>query len=165
MAASSADTARQAAQVEPLDLDRPWRATEGRYPRARRPSPFSCVPRDQLDALRRGGSGAAWRHCDLDQVTYSPSTHGPPLPSVAAVPRPDEHLQWQLDFGNRLRELRLRAELTQEELAHAAGLDRTYVGSVERGHRNPSLLSMWRLARVLSVSPASFFDGNPERRG
>ncbi len=43
--------------------------------------------------------------------------------------------------------------LSQEELAHDAGLDRTYVSSCERGRRNIGLLNIYRLAAALRVSP------------
>lgn len=58
-------------------------------------------------------------------------------------------------FGERLRQLRLAAKLSQEELALAAGLDRTYVSSCERGHRNVTLETIGRLADALSVDPAA----------
>ncbi|MEI6203273.1 MAG: helix-turn-helix transcriptional regulator [Enhydrobacter sp.] len=57
-------------------------------------------------------------------------------------------------FGAAIRRLRLRAGLSQESLAAAAGLHRTYVGSIERGERNPSLVNIERLASALGV-PAS----------
>lgn len=60
-------------------------------------------------------------------------------------------------FGIRLRELRLRADFSQEELAARAGLDRTYVSGVERGIRNISLTNIWKLATALGISPALFF--------
>lgn len=52
-------------------------------------------------------------------------------------------------FGMRLREIRLKKELSQERLAELAGLHRTYVSSVERGERNISLENIDRLANAL----------------
>lgn len=61
-------------------------------------------------------------------------------------------------FGAVLREARHDAELSQEELAHQAGLDRSYVGSVERGERNVSLFNIVRLSRAINIPPAELFD-------
>ncbi|WP_199099256.1 helix-turn-helix transcriptional regulator [Dyella sp. ASV21] len=54
--------------------------------------------------------------------------------------------------GPALRQLRERAEISQEELAFRAGLDRTYVSGIERGRRNPSLKSLQRVAEQLGKS-------------
>ena len=58
-------------------------------------------------------------------------------------------------FGNRVRELRKKKGLSQEGLALESGLDRSYVGGVERGERNISLENIEKLARALGVPPAS----------
>ncbi|HZU12269.1 MAG TPA: helix-turn-helix transcriptional regulator [Chloroflexota bacterium] len=60
----------------------------------------------------------------------------------------------KLLFGTRLRELRQERNISQEELAARAGLDRTYVSSCERGRRNIGLENLYRLAKALGVSPA-----------
>ena len=57
-------------------------------------------------------------------------------------------------FGARVRELRQAAGISQEELAHRAGMHRTYVGSVERGERNVAILSLRKIATALRVTPA-----------
>jgi transcriptional regulator with XRE-family HTH domain len=54
--------------------------------------------------------------------------------------------------GLAFRQLRERGEISQEELAFRAGLDRTYLSGIERGRRNPSLKSMQRIAAELGVS-------------
>lgn len=61
-------------------------------------------------------------------------------------------------FGQRVRRLRAEVGLSQEALAHRAGLDRTYVGSVERGERNISLDNIWLLADTLGVRPSQLID-------
>ena len=63
----------------------------------------------------------------------------------------------QITFGNRIRELRQAKGISQEELAEKAGLDRTYISSVERGKRNISLLNIERLAKALGVKPRQLF--------
>jgi transcriptional regulator with XRE-family HTH domain len=57
-------------------------------------------------------------------------------------------------FGNRVRELRKKKGLSQEGLALESGLDRSYVGGVERGERNISLENIEKLARALGVHPS-----------
>jgi transcriptional regulator with XRE-family HTH domain len=54
-------------------------------------------------------------------------------------------------FGRAIRELRQAQGISQEELGYRSGLDRTYVGGIERGERNPTLWSMLRLAGGLAV--------------
>jgi transcriptional regulator with XRE-family HTH domain len=62
--------------------------------------------------------------------------------------------QRRVAFGSRVRALRTARGWSQERLAHEAGLDRTYVGSVERGERNIALDNIWLLADTLGVAPA-----------
>ena len=64
----------------------------------------------------------------------------------------------QKAFGNRLHELRQEQCLTQEELAHQAGLNRTYIGDIERGEKNITLGSMVKLAKALGIKLRDFFD-------
>ena len=58
-------------------------------------------------------------------------------------------------FGEVLREVRTRAARTQESLALDAGVDRTFVSLLERGKRQPTLETLFRLAAVLEISPAT----------
>lgn len=55
-------------------------------------------------------------------------------------------------FGRVLKELRLKANLTQEQLGFEAGLERVYVSLLERGQRSPSLVIILDLAKALAVS-------------
>ena len=57
-------------------------------------------------------------------------------------------------FGRNVRELRRQKGVSQEELAHEAGMKRSYVSDVERGTRNPSVRALGRLATALDVPPA-----------
>lgn len=58
------------------------------------------------------------------------------------------------NLGDRIRTIRQGKGLSQEELAFKAGLDRTYVGSVERGERNISVLNLERIMRALGSTTA-----------
>lgn len=60
-------------------------------------------------------------------------------------------------FGMRVRALREARGYSQEALADLARLHRTYVGGIERGERNVSLLNIWRLADALGVDPSALF--------
>lgn len=72
---------------------------------------------------------------------------------MASPPRNDRADLKSL-FGEQLRELRLASGYSQEELAHRAGLDRTYVSSCERGRRNLTLEAIVKFADALSVKPS-----------
>ena len=58
---------------------------------------------------------------------------------------------WRAVLGKNVRRIRQQRGLTQEQLAFEAEIDLTYVGGIERGKRNPSLLVMARIANALSV--------------
>ncbi|WP_370030036.1 helix-turn-helix domain-containing protein [Qipengyuania mesophila] len=61
-------------------------------------------------------------------------------------------------IGLKLRAAREAAGLSQEGLAEKAGLDRTYIGGVERGERNISILSLKKIANALDLSLKAVFD-------
>ena len=63
----------------------------------------------------------------------------------------------KLLVGKRVKELRNRLGISQEELADLAGLDRTYITSVECGKRNISIVNIEKLATALNVTLAEFF--------
>lgn len=56
-------------------------------------------------------------------------------------------------LGVNVRKLRLAADLTQEQLAAEAGMERSYVSDLERGTRNPSVAALGRIAEALQVEP------------
>lgn len=62
-------------------------------------------------------------------------------------------------FGRNVALIRRARALSQEQLADHAGMHRTYIGSVERGERNISLMNIHRLAQALDVSPAILISG------
>jgi transcriptional regulator with XRE-family HTH domain len=64
----------------------------------------------------------------------------------------------RVTFGKRVREIRLQRGLSQEKLAELADLHRNYVGGVERGERNVSLLNIVKIARGLNVRPAKLIE-------
>ena len=61
-------------------------------------------------------------------------------------------------FGRRVRALRERLGLSQEELADKAGIHRTYVGGLERGERNLGLKNVFRIAKALGVRASEMFE-------
>lgn len=60
-----------------------------------------------------------------------------------------------LSFGRNVRAARERAGLSQEQLAALASLHRTYVGSLERGERNVSIINVHKLAAALHTDPGA----------
>jgi transcriptional regulator with XRE-family HTH domain len=62
-----------------------------------------------------------------------------------------------VSIGGRLRELRTERGFSQEGLALEAELDRTYIGGVERGERNISLVNLKRLCDALDINLSQFF--------
>lgn len=60
-------------------------------------------------------------------------------------------------FGAAIRRYREQRGMSQEEFAEQAGLDRTYISGIERGRRNPSLLSIQRLATALEIRLDTLF--------
>jgi len=61
-------------------------------------------------------------------------------------------------FGKRVAALRKERGWSQEQLALESGLARSYLGGVERGQRNISLLNIYRLAESMSLQPAALFE-------
>jgi len=57
-------------------------------------------------------------------------------------------------FGEKVRLLRVKQNLSQEELAFRAGLHRTYIGMIERAEKNITLINIEKLAKALNTSIA-----------
>lgn len=63
-------------------------------------------------------------------------------------------------FGAKLRQFRKARRFSQEQLAFECGLNRTYVGSVERGERNVSIVNIHKFSLALGISPKDFFNAD-----
>ena len=57
-----------------------------------------------------------------------------------------------LQFGKKLREVRLKKKLSQGDIARILGVHRSYISGLERGRRNPSLMTVHKVAKALGVS-------------
>ena len=75
----------------------------------------------------------------------------------------DKRTQVLVQFGKTVRKLRTKAGLSQEKLALESGLDRTYVGGVERGERNISLLNIAKIASALNVTLCQLFHHDADK--
>ena len=63
-----------------------------------------------------------------------------------------------LQFGKKLRSIRTKKNMSQEELADKAGVHRTYIGMVERAEKNITLKNINKLAKALGVKLSEFFE-------
>jgi len=63
-----------------------------------------------------------------------------------------------LKIGQKVRQLRQEQNLTQEELAFKVGVDRSYMGFVERGEKNPTLSTLMKIAKALKISIKDLFE-------
>ena len=57
-----------------------------------------------------------------------------------------------LQFGKKLRSVRLKKKLSQGDIARILGVHRSYISGLERGRRNPSLVTVHKVAKALGVS-------------
>lgn len=62
-----------------------------------------------------------------------------------------------IQFGLHLKRMRMERRLSQEELGLIADLDRTYISGIERGVRNVSLTTIFRIAKALDVPVSALF--------
>ena len=58
-----------------------------------------------------------------------------------------------LQFGKKLKEVRLKKKLSQGDIARKLGVHRSYISGLERGKRNPSLLTINKMAKAIGVEP------------
>lgn len=70
-------------------------------------------------------------------------------------------MRWEDRVGANVRRLRKAKGLSQEALAHEAGMSMRYLAGLERGEENPSLLFLVKLAEALGVEPGALFDRPP----
>lgn len=61
-------------------------------------------------------------------------------------------------FGKVLRELRESNQLSQEKLAEYCELDRTYISMLERGLRQPTITTIFKLAKALKITPSQLIE-------
>jgi transcriptional regulator with XRE-family HTH domain len=61
-------------------------------------------------------------------------------------------------FGKVLRELRESNQISQEKLAEYCELDRTYISLLERGLRQPTITTIFKLAKALNISPSQLIE-------
>jgi transcriptional regulator with XRE-family HTH domain len=65
--------------------------------------------------------------------------------------------------GQNVKRLRLAAKISQAELAERMGVDRAYVSGLEQGQRNPTVVTLWHIAKALDVRMRAFFDERPKQ--
>ncbi|MBD1383647.1 helix-turn-helix transcriptional regulator [Mucilaginibacter rigui] len=63
-------------------------------------------------------------------------------------------------FGERVRELRKKNGLSQDELSFKANLHRTYIGMIERAEKNITLINIEKIAAALNVTIKDLFNGS-----
>ena len=71
-----------------------------------------------------------------------------------------EQLTAQIAFGSKVRSIRKTLGISQESLADLSGLDRSYIGGVERGERNISLGNIDKIAQALDLSIKDLFEND-----
>lgn len=63
-----------------------------------------------------------------------------------------------IKFGERVREIRKKKKLSQEDLAHKADLHRTYIGMIERAEKNLTLINIEKIASALETTVSDLFN-------
>lgn len=67
-------------------------------------------------------------------------------------------MRWEVVIGRKIRELRKARALSQEGLAHDAGIAMRYLAGIERGEENPSLSVLVKLSTALGIQPGALFE-------
>ena len=62
-------------------------------------------------------------------------------------------------LGNNIRAIRKKTQMSQEDLAFASRLDRTYMGGIERGERNVAVINLCKIAAALAIKPGQLLKG------
>ena len=76
---------------------------------------------------------------------------------MSSKPRTDDDIRKLRALGNSIRLARLAFDVSQEGLAHQAGIDRSHMGKIERGERNVTALNLLRIADALGTTAAEIF--------
>ncbi len=63
-----------------------------------------------------------------------------------------------IKLGQKIKSLRIDLNMSQEDLAFKVGVDRSYMGFVERGEKNPTLMTLLKVARALKIPLKDLFD-------
>ena len=100
--------------------------------------------------------GARKSHRQYENGTHRPWINCRCRVSNARMAKREDIL---LRFGRRVRELRSESGYSQEGFAYACGLDRSYVGGVERGERNLALRNIEIIADTLGLSISELMEG------
>ena len=69
-----------------------------------------------------------------------------------------EKSEYNIKFGKRLQLLRVKQSLSQEDLAFKCDINRTYVGTIERGEKSATVNTIYKLAKGLGIDPKEFFE-------
>lgn len=125
-----------------------------------------CGANDKVAAWVLGGTGSSagtGRWHDLDRF----AANGLQVPasfdqgrrhlsmSKSEEADPDENALY-IEVARRIREIRLREKLTQQEVADRIGVKKSYIFELERGTANPTLRTLYRLGRALKLSASDF---------
>lgn len=64
-----------------------------------------------------------------------------------------------ISFGDKVREVRIKNGLSQEQLAHLADVHRTYIGMIERAEKNITLINIEKIANALHIDVKDLLNG------